>query len=206
MFSSVTVRMWAQSSASSLPTGIFSVTAGPSSTSIEISERGYKGEILWDDPHFLESNVELKVRLSASDVRLSTVIRSLKSEREQNSPTISPSNIRSAFSPRSGASKLSVPISMTSLLGDMNYFVSSIGFFHTLDLRDSPVVPSRGFVFDQTFELAASAIGSEIEYFRTTARASYFIPIGKTLLEFGARAGVVRPLTESTSDINGNSD
>ncbi len=79
----------------------------------------------------------------------------------------------------------------------MNYFVSSIGFFHTLDLRDSPVVPSRGFVFNQTFELAASAIGSEIEYFRTTARASYFIPFGKTLLELGARAGVIRPLTET---------
>src|SRR6267154_4807019 len=76
-----------------------------------------------------------------------------------------------------------------------------MGLFHTLDLRDSPVVPSRGFVFGQTFELAASAIGSEIEYFRTTARASYFIPIGKTLLELGARAGVIRPLKESTSDI-----
>ena len=38
--------------------------------------------------------------------------------------------------------------------------------------------------------------------FRTTARASYFIPLGKTSLELGARAGVVRPLQESTGDIN----
>src|SRR5439155_1508831 len=68
----------------------------PLITSIEVSQRGYKGEILWDDPHFLESDVAL---------------------------------------------------------------------------------------------------------FRTTARASYFIPLGKTLLEFGARAGLVRPLKESTSDI-----
>src|SRR5216110_384471 len=37
----------------------------PLFTSIEISQRGYKGEILWDDPHFLESNVEFTVRLSA---------------------------------------------------------------------------------------------------------------------------------------------
>jgi outer membrane protein insertion porin family len=87
-------------------------------------------------------------------------------------------------------------------IGDPKYFVSSIGLFHTLDLRDSPVVPSRGFVFDQTFELANNAIGSEIEFFRTTARASYFISFGKTLLELGARAGLIRPLTESTSDIN----
>src|SRR5438876_10821222 len=37
----------------------------PLITSIEVSQRGYKGEILWDDPHFLESDVELKIRLSA---------------------------------------------------------------------------------------------------------------------------------------------
>ena len=83
------------------------------------------------------------------------------------------------------------------LLGPTSYFVSTVGFFHTLDLRDSPVVPSRGFVFDQTFDLAANAIGSDIEFFRTTARASYFIPIGRTLLEFGARA-----LRENPSDIS----
>src|SRR5439155_20676214 len=34
-------------------------------TSIEVSQRGYNGVILWDDPHFLESKVELKIRLSA---------------------------------------------------------------------------------------------------------------------------------------------
>src|SRR5438105_4137316 len=37
----------------------------PLITSIEVSQRGYKGEILWDDPHFLESDIELKIRLSA---------------------------------------------------------------------------------------------------------------------------------------------
>src|SRR5438034_358490 len=37
----------------------------PLITSIEVSQRGYKGEILWDDPHFLESDVELKIRLSS---------------------------------------------------------------------------------------------------------------------------------------------
>src|SRR5438874_3370250 len=37
----------------------------PLTTSIEISQRGYKGEILWDDPHFFESDVELKIRVSA---------------------------------------------------------------------------------------------------------------------------------------------
>src|SRR5437763_3880610 len=37
----------------------------PLVTSAEWSQRGYKGEIFWDDPHLLESDFEFKVRLSA---------------------------------------------------------------------------------------------------------------------------------------------
>ena len=43
------------------------------------------------------------------------------------------------------------------LLGPTNYFVSSLGFTQTLDFRDSPFVPTRGFIFDNTFDLATSA-------------------------------------------------
>ena len=177
----------------------------PLVTSIEISERGYKGEILWDDPHFLESNVELKIRLSALTFDYDGYSKFEIGARTEFSYNITKQYQIGLFASQRHDEIISADIH-DDLLGNMNYFVSSIGLFHTLDLRDSPVVPSRGFVFNQTFELAASAIGSEIEYFRTTARASYFIPIGKTLLEFGARAGVIRPLTESTSDIDGNSD
>jgi outer membrane protein assembly complex protein YaeT len=172
----------------------------PLVTSIEISERGYKGEILWDDPHFLESNVELKIRLSALTFDYDGYSKFEIGARTEFSYNITKQYQIGLFASQRHDEIISADID-DDLLGNMNYFVSSVGFFHTLDLRDSPVVPSRGFVFNQTFELAASAIGSEIEYFRTTARASYFIPIGKTLLEFGARAGVIRPLTESTSDI-----
>jgi outer membrane protein insertion porin family len=172
----------------------------PLFTSIEISERGYKGEILWDDPHFLESNVEFKVRLSALTFDFDGYSKFEIGERTEFSYNITKQYKVGLFASERRVEIISSDID-DDLLGNMNYFVSSVGFFHTLDLRDSPVVPSRGFVFDQTFELAASAIGSEIEFFRMTARASYFIPFGKTLLEFGARAGVIRPLNESASDI-----
>src|SRR6266481_5420410 len=172
----------------------------PLITSIEISERGYKGEILWDDPHFLESNVELKVRLSALTFDYDGYSKFEIGLRTEFSYNITKQYQIGLFASQRRVEIISSDID-DDLLGDMRYFVSSVGFFHTLDLRDSPVVPSRGFVLDQTFELAASAIGSEIEFFRTTARASYFIPFGKALLEFGARAGVIRPLNESASDI-----
>ena len=173
----------------------------PLFTSIEISQRGYKGEILWDDPHFLESNVELKIRLSALTFDFDGYSKFEIGDRVEFSYNFTKQSKVGLFASQRHVEIISADIH-DDRLGDRRYFVSSVGFFHTLDLRDSPVVPTRGFVFDQTFELAASGIGSEIELFRTTARASYFIPIGKTLLEFGARAGLVRPLNESTSDIN----
>ncbi len=172
----------------------------PLTTSIEITGRGYKGEIVWDDPHFFESDVELKIRLSALTFDFDGY-----SKFEIGARTEFSYNITKQYQVGVFGSERRVEIVDNDIkdkfIGDTKYFVSSIGFFHTLDLRDSPVVPTRGLILGQTFELAANGLGSEIELFRTTARASYFIPIGKTLLELGARAGLVRPLTESTSDI-----
>ena len=173
----------------------------PLITSIEISQRGYKGEILWDDPHFFESDVELKIRLSAFTFDFDGYSKFEIGARTEFSYNITKQYQVGVFGSERRVEIVSNDIK-DKFIGDTKYFVSSIGLFHTLDLRDSPVVPSRGLILGQTFELAANAIGSEIELFRTTARASYFIPVGKTLLEVGARAGLVRPLEESTSDIN----
>jgi outer membrane protein insertion porin family len=173
----------------------------PLTTSIEISERGYKGEIFWDDPHFFESDVELKLRLSAFTFDFEGYSKFEIGNRAEFSYSFIKKYKVGIFGSERRVEIVSNDIK-DKFIGDTKYFVSSIGLFHTLDLRDSPVVPSRGLVFDQTFELASNAIGSEIELFRTTARASYFIPLGQTLLAFGARAGLVRPLTENTSDID----
>jgi len=173
----------------------------PLVTSAEWSERGYKGEIFWDDPHLLESDFEFKVRIAAltfdydgySKFELGGRIELLRQITKQYRVGIFASGRHDDIS-GTGIKP--------DLLGPTSYFVSTVGFFHTLDLRDSPVVPSRGFVFDQTFDVAVNAIGSDIEFFRTTARASYFIPLGRTLLEIGGRAGLIRPLHENPGDIS----
>jgi outer membrane protein insertion porin family len=172
----------------------------PLTTSIEITGRGYKGEILWDDPHFFESDVELKIRLNALTFDYEGYSKFEIGARTEFSYNITKQYQVGVFGAERRVEIVSADIK-DKFLGDTKYFVSSIGFFHTLDLRDSPVVPTRGLILGQTFEIAANGIGSEIELFRTTERASYFIPIGKTLLEFGARAGLVRPLEGSTGDI-----
>ena len=173
----------------------------PLITSIEISERGYKGEILWDDPHFVESDVELKLRLSAFTFDFEGYSKFEIGNRAEFSYSFTKKYQVGVFGSERRVEIVSSDIK-DKFIGDTKYFVSSIGLFHTLDLRDSPVVPTRGFVFGQTFELASNAIGSEVDFFRTTARASYFIPLGNTVLALGARSGLIRPLTESTSDLN----
>ena len=102
------------------------------------------------------------------------------------------------------------------MIGQDSYFISSIGLTQTLDLRKNPLVAPRGFVFDNTIDVAASAIGSDVDFLRTTARASYYLsfapePVAvvggenleksgfrkwfeRSLLAFGARAGVIYPL------------
>ncbi|HEX8899301.1 MAG TPA: outer membrane protein assembly factor, partial [Chthoniobacterales bacterium] len=96
------------------------------------------------------------------------------------------------------------------LVGETNYFVSSLGLTQTLDLRDSKVNPTRGFVFDSTFDFATSSIGSNVDFVRSTGRLSYYLPFGhepkpgfpdrRTMLAFGARAGIIHSL-----DSNGTS-
>src|SRR5437868_5294060 len=181
----------------------------PISTLAEWSQRGYKWEILWEDPYFFDSDFGFKAKLSAltfdfdgyakfeTGLRLD-LTRKLTKQYE----------VGLVFSARH--------VDVTSadinpiLLGDTSYFVSSIGLTQTLDLRDSKVNPNRGLVVDNTFDFATSALGSNVDFVRATARVTYFIPIGhepapghpdkRTLLALGARAGIIHSL-----DSNGTS-
>src|SRR5947207_671961 len=181
----------------------------PISTLAEWSQRGYKWEILWEDPYFFDSDFAFKAKLSAltfdfdgyakfeTGLRLD-LTRKLTKQYE----------VGLVFSARH--------VDVTSadinpiLLGETSYFVSSIGLTQTLDLRDSKVNPSRGFVLDNTLDFATSAIGSDVDFVRSTAGFTYFLPIGhepkpgfpdhRSLLAFGARAGIIHSL-----DSNGTS-
>src|SRR5436190_7052322 len=178
----------------------------PLTTSAEWSGRGYKGEILWEDPYFFDSDFGFKARLAAltfdyygySKFEVGTrfdLTRKFSKQYEvglvltERHVEITSADIAPIF------------------LGDTSYFVSSIGLTQSLDLRDSKVNPSRGLVFDNTIDLAASEIGSQIDFVRSTARLTYFQPIGpvprpgqpdrRTLLAFGARAGIIHSLSGS---------
>jgi outer membrane protein insertion porin family len=191
----------------------------PLTTSIEVSERGYKGDILYEDPYLFESDYAFKARLSAitfdfdgySKFELGgrfTLSRKLTDQYE----------VALVYAGRHVEITDST-IKPAELLGQDSYFVSSIGLTQTLDLRKNPLVAPRGFVFDNTVDVASNTIGSDVDFLRTTARASYYLSFApepsvvggenreksgfrrwfeRSLLAFGARAGVIYPLDTST--------
>lgn len=175
----------------------------PISTLAEWSERGYKWEILWEDPYFFDSDFGFKAKLGALTFDFDGYAKFETGLRLDLTRKITKQyEVGLVFSARH-VDVTSADINR-ALLGDTSYFVSSIGITQTLDLRDSKVNPSRGLVFDSTFDFATSEIGSSVDFVRSTVRLTYFIPIGpepapgrpdkRTLLALGARAGIIHPL------------
>jgi outer membrane protein insertion porin family len=195
----------------------------PLTTSVEVSQRSYKGEVLYEDPFFFDTDFVFRARLAAftfdydgytkfelggrfelsrkitkyDEAGLSFAVRHVK---------ITDSEIRPSF-----------------LLGSTtNYLVNTIGLTNTLDMRQSPYVNPRGFLVKNTLDLASNALGSDIEYIRGTMGVGYYLPFSPKVttpgvtedqggtplqrwfqassLAFGARAGIIHSLTASSSD------
>ena len=151
----------------------------PLTTSLEISQRSYKGEIAFEDPYLFDTDFRLKSRVSAltydfdgySKFELGTRLDLSRqiTKRYQAGLTLAIRHVEVTTN----------DIRPPELIGRSTYFVNSIGFTHTLDFRDSPFVPARGFIFDNTFDLATSALGSDIDFIRSTFRASYYLSFAK---------------------------
>lgn len=176
----------------------------PLTTSVELSERGYKGEVLWEDPYIFDTEFGFKARLAALTFDYDGYTKFEAGTRFDLTRKLSKNYEVGLVLAERHVEVTSASID-PQFLGRTSYFVSSIGLTQSLDLRDSRVNPSRGLIFDNTLDFASSAIGSQIDFIRSTARFTYFQPIGRepkpgepdqrTLLAFGARAGVIHSLS-----------
>jgi outer membrane protein assembly complex protein YaeT len=192
----------------------------PITTSVEWSQRGYKGDVTFEDPYLFNTSFGLQVRLSAITYDFDGYSKFELGGRVTLSRKITDKySVGLVYAGRHvEVTSADIP---NELLGNTSYYISSIGFTQTLDLRKNPLVAPRGFVFDNTIDLAASAIGSDIDLLRATGRVSYYLSFApdptqlegeeleksglqkwfeRSLLAFGARAGIVYPLdTAGTS-------
>ncbi len=186
----------------------------PVTTSVEYTQRSYKGEVLYEDPYFLNTDFAFRAKISAVSFDYDGY-----SKFELGGLVGLSRQVTNAYSVGIVLGGRHVEITDASidpsLLGRTSYFISSIGFTQTLDLRKNPLTAPRGFVFDNTADLATSALGSQIELLRATGRVSYYLSFApeqpqligedlqksaarkwfeRSLLAFGARAGIVYPL------------
>ncbi len=198
-------------------------TGRPLTTSILVSQRSYKGEVAYEDPYFFDTDFSLKTRVGALTFDFDGYSKfELGGRVELTRKLTRQYEVGAVFSARH------VEITSASIkpfyLGDTSYFIDTLGFTQTLDLRENPLVAPRGFVASNTVDVATSALGSEIDLVRATLRLGYYIPFGpkplapgvvqdqtsqkspwerfvqQSSLAFGARTGLVHSLNHSGPD------
>jgi outer membrane protein insertion porin family len=180
----------------------FRGTGRPLTFSVDYSERTISGELLYKDPYLFESKNQLELRLSALTRDLDSYDKFEVSGFAELSRPITKKFKVSAFALAKEVDVTEYGINIVNV-GRQNYLTDSIGFTATLDLRNSPVAPTKGLITDAAFELADKDFGGDLDYLRGTYRFTYFLPIGKTkqLLFAGFRAGVVAPFGGSDGTV-----
>jgi outer membrane protein insertion porin family len=192
----------------------------PVTASIEVSQRSYKGEILYEDPFFFDTDFYFRARAFALTFDYDGYSKFELGGRLELSRKITKNEEAALVFSVRHVKITDSEIRPDFLLGPREYQVDTIGLTNTLDFRESPYVNPRGFLINNTLDLAPSALGSDIEYVRGTMRVGYYLPFGPkpltpgvvedqltgTLLQrwfrqssiaFGARAGIIHSLTTS---------
>src|SRR5436190_11926486 len=149
-------------------------TGRAGSATIEVSQRSYRGELLYQDPFFLDTDFVFTARAFALTFDYDGYTKFELGGRFELSRKISKYD-EAALNFAVRHVDITDSKCMTSFLFWLDeYQVDTIGLTNTLDLRESPYVNPRGFLIGNTLDLASSALGSDIEYIRGTMRVGYY--------------------------------
>jgi outer membrane protein insertion porin family len=164
----------------------------PITTAVEITSRSYKGEIIFEDPYLFDTSLQFKYRLYALSFDFDGYSKFELGGRVDLTQQFTKQYKAGIILAARHVEITTNDIRPPELVGLSNYYVNTVGFTETLDLRDSPIVPTRGLIFDNTVDLAADALGSDIEFIRATFRASYYLSFAKgapTAADIGTELG-----------------
>jgi outer membrane protein insertion porin family len=195
----------------------------PVTASIEVSQRSYRGEILYQDPFFFDTDFVFTARVSAFTFDYDGYTKFELGGRFELSRKITRYDEAALVLAIRHVKITDSQIRPDFLLGDGDYQVNTIGLTNTLDFRENPYVNPRGFLIGNTIDVAPNGLGSDIEFIRSTMRVGYYLPFGpkpltpgvveddqpagtgfqrwfqQSSIAFGARAGIIHSLTTSGS-------
>jgi outer membrane protein insertion porin family len=159
--------------------------------------RALSGEIGVSDPDFFDEDLLADLSFGAERREFPSFTRS------EYTTTFSLSwpwtqEIESSVAYKYSASQVEDVQIVDGLLADVDsdVDVSSVQFSPRYDDRDSLLVPSRGTIANFGVEWAASALGSEIDFVRTTLGAAHYFALAdeqRTVLAVGAELGWIVP-------------
>ena len=195
----------------------------PLTATIEVSQRSYRGEILYEDPFFFDTDFVFTARAFALTFDYDGYTKFEVGGRFELSRKITKYDEASLTFSARHVDITDSQIRPSFLLGPDEYQVDTIGLTNTLDFRESPYVNPRGFLVGNTIDVASSALGSDIEFIRGTMRVGYYLPFGpkpltpgvvedqpagtpfqrwfrQSSIAFGARGGIIHSLNDSGSD------
>lgn len=166
----------------------------PISLTAELTGRGYAGEVRYTDPWLFDTDYSLSLRLYA----LNREFESYKKFEYGFRPTISRKITDhwevSAFLQAKHVYLDEINVEPVELAGPENYTVISAGISQTLDFRNDPVNPTRGYIFTTVLDGGFLQLGSDISYIRGTYRYSHYFPVTRrSVLAVGMSGGIVSP-------------
>ena len=165
----------------------------PLSLAVDYSQRGLRGELLYVDPWLFDTRFKLRARLYSEIRDEDGYSRNVAGWRVDLARQLAPHLEAGAFAEQQTVKLTSTGIDIAQL-GPTDYFLNSAGLTASIDYRDDPINPSRGFILTGAADF--STIDSEPAFTRYTARFSYYLPVRKLLFAFGARSGLIAPITD----------
>jgi len=160
----------------------------PLSFSADYSQRGLRGEVLYLDPWLFDSAFALRARFFSEARNEMGYSKNRYGGRLEVSRKMLPRLDLGAFVEAAEGTVKSTGIA-PDLLGPPHYRIETIGVTQISDFRNDPINPRRGFVVDTAFD--GSTVNGQPSFLRSTGRISYYLPVGKALLAFGARGGLI---------------
>jgi outer membrane protein insertion porin family len=166
---------------------------------VDYTGRGPDGEISYENPWFLESDIDFRAALGLSYKSWIGYAIQKYYGRIAFTKRFRKGIETAAFLEAKEADVTSIVIRPEFLAGPTAYHLITLGLTQTFDFRDSPINPHHGWVLDGSASFSESVDGSA-SFARFTGRYSTYFSFGKTLLAFGARMGYINAV-EGTAGV-----
>ncbi|MBW0001303.1 MAG: BamA/TamA family outer membrane protein [Verrucomicrobia bacterium] len=172
---------------------IFSLTA-------EITGRGPSGEISYEDPWFMNTPNRLRLAVGIDSKQLQGFTYTNEYGRISLTRKWQTIFESSAYVEFRNTSLSEVTIEPSFLTGPTSYQVLEAGINQTIDHRDNPINPHKGWILVLTAAACEPTQGAGA-FLRLTERFTYFVPLGKSLLAAGVRFGMIATTSGGTFDL-----